>query len=109
MHRAFRVGAGGEGVELAAAETLQDGFGHDRARRIAGAEEEHVVGAVGEVGHTALSSSREPQHAAGLVAACDSGAAPSTPPPYVVDSPVVRKVSHGTPCGSLIQDFSDLA
>ena len=31
------------------------------------------------------------------------------PSPYVVLSPVVRKVSHAMPAGSSIQDFSDLA
>jgi hypothetical protein len=35
--------AGAIGFEPAPAETIQDRFGHDRARRIAGAEEKDVV------------------------------------------------------------------
>src|SRR6185436_17977755 len=101
---------GGKGAKLARAEARQDCLRHDRARRIAGAEEQHIICQMsGMRSHTALSNSRGPQQGAGLVAAWDSGAAPSAPPPYVVLSPVVRKVSQATPCGSVIHVFSDLA
>src|SRR4029079_2649900 len=108
IHLAARKGARGKGAKLARAEARQDRLSHDRARRIAGAEIEHVVNAGrGVRGHTTLSNPRGPQQAAGLVPEGDSGAAPSVPPPYVVLSPVVRNVSQATPCGSVIHVFSD--
>ncbi len=47
MDRALGEAAGAERPEAAAALALQDRLGEDRSRRIAGAQEEDVVGAVG--------------------------------------------------------------
>ena len=47
MHRALGLRARRIGDELALADLVQDRLGQDRARRIAGAEEQHVVGTIG--------------------------------------------------------------
>ncbi len=44
IDRALRHAAGREGVKAAAAVLAQDGFGHDRARRVSRAEEQDVEG-----------------------------------------------------------------
>src|SRR3977135_1192265 len=58
---AFRLAAGAVGVEISRAQPVQDRFRDDRARGIAGAEEQHVGGTVA--------------HASSLsIAACGSAA-----------------------------------
>jgi hypothetical protein len=45
--RPSRFDTGAKGVELSQADSVQDCFRHDGARRIAGAEKEHVERPVG--------------------------------------------------------------
>jgi hypothetical protein len=46
MDLSLRLAAGAEGMEVCCAEPVQDGFRHDRTRRVAGAEEQDVEGTV---------------------------------------------------------------
>src|SRR5207253_1607289 len=49
VDRAFGMAAGAERAKLAAAFPIENRLGYDRARRIAGAEEEDVIGRVDHV------------------------------------------------------------
>src|SRR3546814_9361433 len=62
MRRALGVAAGAEGAEATAAETVQQRLGQDAARRVPGAQEQHVVGGL----RHASSSSLAPQAAAAM-------------------------------------------
>ncbi|RYP44154.1 hypothetical protein DL770_011508 [Monosporascus sp. CRB-9-2] len=50
VHRTGGVATCGEGLESVATEVVQQTLGQDRARGIAGADEQHVVGLVGHGG-----------------------------------------------------------
>ena len=54
MHHAFRLAAGGIGAEIPASFPVEDGLRDDRSGGIAGAQKQHVVGAV----HHALTGLR---------------------------------------------------
>jgi len=49
VHSALRLAARAVGTEFTAAELVQDGLGHDRARRVAGAQEKDVEGTIRHV------------------------------------------------------------
>src|SRR3546814_1925085 len=60
MRRALGVAAGAEGAEATAAETVQQRLGQDAARRVPGAQEQHVVGGLRHA------SSRSEEHTSEL-------------------------------------------
>src|SRR5262249_46074477 len=65
MHSALGLTAGAVGAEFPRAHLVQDRFGDDRTRRVAGAEKEHVVW---RVGHGAAHTAGQPHDAAGSAA-----------------------------------------
>jgi hypothetical protein len=49
MDIAFRLASGAVGVEFPRAKPVQNRLGHDRTRRITGAEKQHVVGKISHI------------------------------------------------------------
>src|SRR4029077_10970942 len=115
MHLALGMAPGAVGAEFTRLYPVQDRFRHDRARRVAGAQKQHVVW----FGHGMPHAAGQPDAVAGsstFGAGAQHGFSCATlatrspdPSPYSMLFPVVWNVSQEMPAGSSIHDFSDLA
>src|SRR5580700_10137540 len=109
MHPPFRPASGTVGAEFFRTQSVQDRLRHDRARRVAGAQKQHVERTFGHDTPQADAIGARTDGTQHALACATRASRSPVPSPYVVLSPVVKKVSHEMPAGSSIQDFSDFA